>query len=128
MIEHPWSGQIIRSYGHVERIVDVPANRARVPFDREDMKGIGEGSHAQLIRARDALRTRVAGAMQGAVHPARLLADVLHDVDLAAPGPSHRGAVVAHHPEGGPQAMSPRALHPWLLAPVPPRAPPSVLV
>src|SRR5438876_2539373 len=124
MIVYPWSGQVIRSDGLVQRIVDIPANRGRVPLDREDVKGIGESSRAPLIRAGDALGTGVAGAMDGAVHPARLLADVLHDVDLAASGPCHRGAVVAYHPEGGPQALSARDLNPCFHAPVAPRAQP----
>src|SRR2546427_13026898 len=86
----------------------VPANRARVPLHSEDMTRVGEGSRAQLIRARDALCARVARSMHGAVHPTRLLAQVLHDVDLAAPGAAGQCAVFAPHPEGGPQARPAR--------------------
>src|SRR6266566_5370632 len=124
MIVYPWSGQVIRSDGLVQRIVDIPANRGRVPLDREDVKRVGEGTRAQFIRTGYALCARVAGAMNRAVHPARLLADVLHDVDLAASGPCHRGAVVAQHPEGGPQALTARDLNPCFHAPVAPRAQP----
>src|SRR6266702_1615121 len=109
MIVHPWSGQVMRSDGLIQRIVDVPAKRARVPLDGEDMKRVGEGTSAQLVRAGDALCTGVAGAMRRAVHPARLLADVLHDVDLAARGP---------------QALPARDLNPCFHAPVAPRAQP----
>src|SRR3989442_5704 len=124
MIVHPWSGQVIRSDGLIQRIVDVPANRARVPLHGEDMKRVGEGTRAQFIRTGYALCTGVAGAMHRAVHPARLLADVLHDVDLTARGPADRGAVVAQHPEGGPQALPARDLNPCFHAPVAPRAQP----
>src|SRR6266516_959853 len=124
MIVHPWSGQVMRSDGLIQRIVDVPANRARVPLDGEDMKRVGEGTRAHLVRAGDALCPGVAGAMHRAVHPARLLADVLHDVDLAARGPADRDAVIAQHPEGGPQALPARDLDPRFHAPVAPRAQP----
>src|SRR6266702_2214358 len=124
MIVHPWSGQVMRSDALRQRIVDVPANRARVPFDGEDMKRVGEGTSAQLVRAGDALCTGVAGAMHRAVHPARLLADVLHDVDLAARGPADRDAVIAQHPKGGPQALPTRDLNPCFHAAVAPRAQP----
>src|SRR5438046_2654314 len=127
MVVHPWSGQVMRGDGLVQRIVHVPANRARVPLHGEDMKRVGEGTRAQFIRTGYALCARVARAMHGAVHPARLLADVLHDVDLAAPGPAERGAVVAQHPEGGPQALPARDLNPCFHAPVAPRPQPSGL-
>src|SRR5207247_8098766 len=79
-------------------------------------------ARAQSLGAGDALCTRVPGAMHRPVHPAGFLADVLHDVDLAAGGPTNRVAVVAQQPEGGPQALPARDLNPCLHAAVPPRA------
>src|SRR5690242_1160278 len=91
VIEHPLPGYFPRRRGLVERIVDVPSNRARFPLDGIDVKTVGEGARAQLVRAGDALGTRVAGPVYGAVHAAGLPADVLHDVDLTAGGPTDSG-------------------------------------
>ena len=44
--------------------------------------------------------------MDGAVDNGGLLADVFHDVDLAALGPADFVYVVAKHPEGGPDALA----------------------
>src|SRR6185437_14610964 len=120
VIEHPLSGYIPRRGGLVQRIVYVPSNRARLPLDGIDVKTVGEPAGAQLIRAGDTLCSRVAGAMHGTVHPAGLLADVFHDVDLAAPGPPGGGDVVTEHPECRPQALPARDLNPCLHAAVPP--------
>src|SRR6266705_1739177 len=60
--------------------------------------------------------------MDRAVHAAGLLADVLHDVDLAARGPPDVLAVLGKHPEGGPQALPARDLKARLYAAVPPPA------
>src|SRR5207244_4541732 len=102
--------------------VYVPANRMRCPPAGIAVRAVCQGACCELIRAGDALRTRVAGAMHRAVYPAGLLANVLHDVDLAARGPADLVAVVAQHPEGGPQALPARDLNPSLHAAVPPRA------
>src|SRR6185437_15808629 len=122
VIEHPLSGYIPRRGGLVQRIVYVPSNRARLPLDGIDVKTVGEPAGAQLLRAGDTLCSRVAGAMHGTVHPAGLLADVFHDVDLAAPGPPGGGDVVTEHPECRPEPLSARDLNPCLHAAVPPRA------
>src|SRR2546422_2551682 len=122
VIEHPPPGHILRGDGLVQRIVDVPSNRLRLPFDGIDVKAVGEGARAQFIGAGHTLCTRVLGAVHRPVHPAGFLADVLHDVDLAARGPTDRVAVVAQQPEGGPQALPARDLNPCLHAAVPPRA------
>src|SRR5436189_120665 len=42
----------------------------------------------------------------------RLLADVLHDVELTACGPAVGGNAVAEHPEGRPEALAARELRP----------------
>src|ERR1051326_5140780 len=48
----------------------------------------------------------------------RLASDVLHDVDLAAPWPTHRIDVRTEHPEGGPESLSARDTDPGLEATV----------
>src|SRR6266852_6108552 len=47
-----------------------------------------------------------AGSVKRAMHGAGLLADVLHDVDLAALGPSDGRDVVPQHPESGPHSLA----------------------
>src|SRR5260370_6955108 len=56
-------------------------------------------------RARVARSSDGAGAVERTVDGARLLADVLHDVDFAARGPADGPDVVAKHPEGGPHSL-----------------------
>src|SRR4029077_2048529 len=46
-----------------------------------------------------------AWAMQGAVNGAGFLADIFHDVDLAALWPAGRGDIFAEHPERGPHSL-----------------------
>src|SRR5256712_5211410 len=122
MVVHPASRKTFGGDSQVEGIVDVPANRILLPLDGVHVKGVGERARAHVICAADALRTGVPGAVHRAVHPAGLLADVLHDVDLAARGPADRGDVVAQHPERGPQPLTARYLNTGLDATVLPRA------
>src|ERR1051326_9197890 len=53
----------------------------------------------------------------------RLASDVLHDVDLAAPWPTHRIDVRTEHPEGGPESLSARDTDPGLERDPTPRQP-----
>src|SRR5215467_8989951 len=46
------------------------------------------------------------GAVERAVHGARLLADVFHDVDFTGRRPAGEGDVVAEHPESGPRSLA----------------------
>ena len=46
--------------------------------------------------------------MQAAIGDPRRKTHVLHDVDLAACRPVHRGDVIAEHPEGRPHALAER--------------------
>src|SRR5215470_4234353 len=46
------------------------------------------------------------GAVERAVHGARLLADVFHDVDFTGRRPAGGGDVVAEHPESGPHSLA----------------------
>ena len=89
-------------------VVGVPVNEegylARRPVHREDVVMVGE-----LLVARQ--RVGNAGiepvrAVQAAVYRGGLLADVLHNVDLAAAGPSPFSDVGAERPEGGPHALA----------------------
>src|SRR5205823_6937832 len=121
MVVHPPPRDIARRDGFVRGAVDEPANRVRLPLDRKHVKGVGERARAQVVGAADAVGTRVVGAGRRAVHPARLLPDVLHDVDLAAAGPADLRDVVAQHPERGPQPLPPRDLNARLDPAVAPR-------
>src|SRR5438445_756701 len=91
VVVHPPPRQVPRSDGLVQRVVDVPANRGRLPLDGVHVEGVGERARGQVIRAADAARTGVPGAVHRTVYAAGFLADVLHDVDLAARGPPGRG-------------------------------------
>src|SRR5260370_2353692 len=44
--------------------------------------------------------------MHGAMNDRRLLADIFHNVNLAAQGPSHRADIVTQHPESRPQTLA----------------------
>src|SRR5437899_948134 len=122
VVVHPPPGQGIRGDGLVQHVVYVPANRSRLPLDGVDVKRVGKRARRQVVRAADASRAGVPRAVYCAVHPARFLADLLHDVDLAARGPADGGDVVAQHPERGPQPLSARYLNTGLDATVLPRA------
>src|SRR5436190_12231123 len=124
VVVHPPPRQVPRSDGLVQRVVDVPANRGRLPLDGVHVEGVGERARGQVIRAADAARTGVPGAVHRTVYAAGFLADVLHDVDLAARGPAGGGNVVAQQPERGPQPLPARDLNPGLDATVLPRAEP----
>src|SRR6185503_17258765 len=56
----------------------------------------------KIVAGTDAVRAGVAGAVNRAVDRGRLLADVLHDVDLAARRPADRADVVTEHPDRRP--------------------------
>src|SRR3990172_8947389 len=124
VVVHPPTGKVPRRDRLVQRAVHVPANRLRLPLDGIHVKTLGERAGGQLIRGPHALGTRVAGTVHGAVHQGGFPADVLHDVDLAALGPADFVAVVAQHPEGGPQSLPARDLNPCLHAGVSPRSQP----
>src|SRR5580658_5393442 len=109
MIENPFAagGPIGLTEGGVEIGVDVEADGVGGPFDGVEMEIGGK----VLARGKSENRGQVsrgsggAGAMQGAVNGAWFLADVFHDVDLAAFRPARRGDVLAQHPECGPYSL-----------------------
>ena len=89
--------------------VHVPPDRLRLPLHREHMKIVAESLPVGQREWRaDAVRPGVSRAVDRAVHRGRLAPDILHDVDLAAVGPS-RGNV-AHHPERRPDPLPVRYL------------------
>src|SRR5215471_18396512 len=61
------------------------------------------GFARQLKKVPNALRAGITGAVNGPVYRPRFLADILHDIDLAAVGPSSR--FVAHHPKSRPKPL-----------------------
>src|SRR5690606_35142390 len=92
----------------------------RAPVDGERVEVVREGPALRvLVRPADARAARVAGAVDGAVHEVRLVADVLHDVDLARARPGHLGEPRAEHPEGRPDPLAAGDLDPRLDAAVP---------
>src|SRR5262249_5819858 len=81
------------------------------PVHREGVERVGEVLPVgQRVGGAEAVRAGVAGAVDGAVHGAGLLADVLHRVDLAAGGPADAADVAAQHPERRPHALAVRDL------------------
>src|SRR5690349_11670409 len=109
MIEDPGSagGPLGLRESCVKIRVHIEANDARLPFDGVEMKSIckilasGKAEGSRCVAG----ATRSAGAVKRAMHCAWLLADVFHDVDFAASGPTDSGNVVAKHPEGGPHSL-----------------------
>src|SRR6266481_2212033 len=91
----------------VEIGVDIEADRVGFPFDGVKMKVVGE----TLARGKLENGSKVtcaagsAGAMQGTVNGGGFLADIFHDVDLAALGPAHGRDVLAEHPQRGPHSL-----------------------
>src|SRR6185312_6687156 len=82
----------------------------RRPLHRIAVKrGIDRLAGGQRELRRDAVRSAVTGAMQGAVNR-RWLADILHNVNLAALRPAYGAGIVAQQPEGGPYSLSQRQL------------------
>ena len=121
MIEDPLPRQVAWRDSLVERIVYIPADCVWLPLDGKDVPVISERTVGQHMGARDAVRPGIARSVHGAVHRARLPADVLHDVDLAAPRPPNPGTVVPQQPECGPHTLPSRDVNTRLDAAVPPR-------
>src|SRR5689334_25026547 len=111
MVEHPLRPHRARRDGLVQGAVDVPADRVQLPLDREHVKRVRERAAREVVGAGDTIGTGVARAVHRTVHGRWLLADVLHDVHLAAPGPADLRDVVTQHPERGPQPLSTRDLN-----------------
>src|SRR6266576_761865 len=100
-------GKLGGSASAVEMIVDVETDRFGFPLDRVDMKVVGEMLITQQAVGRaDAFVTGISRAMNCAVYRCWLLADVLHDVDLAALRPADFADVIAEHPECRPDPLS----------------------
>src|SRR4029077_15995869 len=81
---------------------------ALVPLDGVHMEIVGERTRGEIVRSADAARARIAGPVHRPVHDARLLADVFHDIDLAALRPTDGVDVVSKHPERGPKSLPAR--------------------
>src|ERR1700694_1046139 len=91
----------------IEIGVRVKANRTVLPLDGVKMKIIGEilaGGKAEE-RGDVACAACRARAMQRAVNRARFFANVLHDVDFAALGPTDGTNVIPKHRESGPHSL-----------------------
>src|SRR5215472_10008492 len=111
-------GQVGRRFRQTEAVIPIEANGGGLPLDREYMKIVRESAAGQRVNGGQRGRTRVAGPVHAAMHLVGLLADVLHDVDLAAGGPADGIDVVTEHPERGPDSLPGRNLDASLEAPV----------
>src|SRR5207248_11156971 len=78
----------------------------------------------QVVGPAYSIRAGIARAVTRAMPPGGLVPDLLHDVDLATPWPSHSRDVVTQHPERRPQPLPARNLHACLDPAVLPRAQP----
>src|SRR5689334_10153912 len=78
---------------------------------------------ADCTRRADAAAPGVSRPVDGPVYRRRAGAEMLHDIDLTATGPSGLADVLAQHPERGPDPARMRDLYPRLDQPVPDRHP-----
>src|SRR5712692_7988776 len=81
------------------------------------MEAISE-ARACSVRRRDAVPARVPRTVHRSMHGGRVLAEVLHDVDLTALRPAHFIDVLAEHPKRGPDPPAPGQPYPRLDQPV----------
>src|SRR5208282_1333865 len=108
MIENPDAarGPLRRSECGVEIRIDEKAHRAGLPLDGVKVKVVcevlvcGETERSHVV----ACAVRGARAMQRTLDGTGFLANIFHDVDLAALGPACSGNVFSEHPEGGPHS------------------------
>src|SRR5437879_4195234 len=109
MVESPSAagGPLGLCEGAVEIRIDVEAHHSRFPLNGVKMKIGGEilpGGQTQR-RGSIARSCNGAGTMERTVDRARLLADVLHDIDFGTLGPTNGSDIVAKHPESGPHSL-----------------------
>src|SRR5580704_11587984 len=96
----------------VSMIVDVETNHVRFPLNREKMKVVGKALIiCKWVGCANAVPAGISGTVDRAVDDRGFLADILHDVDLAAVGPARFVDIGAEHPEGGPDSLSTRYLN-----------------
>src|SRR5215471_1166326 len=99
---------VARCPGGIKMVVDVETDGFRLPLDGIDVEIVGEaGVVGKSERCAGPLAAAISGAVNRAVHERGLLADVFHDVDLAAVWPASLFDVITHHPKRGPDALSP---------------------
>src|SRR5579864_6741536 len=113
MVVHPLRafGKLGGSASAVEVIVDVETDRFGFPLGPIEMKVVGEALiRWQAVGRADAFVTGISRAVNCAVYHCRLLADVLHDVDLTALGPADFADVISEHPECRPDPLPLRDL------------------
>ena len=109
MIEDPSgaSGEIGGRNGLIKLVIHVEADHPGFPFDSVQVKIVGEAlARRERVGRAHPGPAGVVRTVHAAVDDVRLLADVLHDVDLAACGPAHSGDVLPQQPERRPEALS----------------------
>src|SRR5438034_5935438 len=114
--------QVGRGHGVISLVVDIPGDLAGVPGGRVHVKVAAE-RWADRARRADAAAPGISRPVDGPVYRRRPGAEMLHDIDLTATGPSGLADVLAEHPERGPDPASTRDLYPRLYEPVPERHP-----
>src|SRR6266699_1380809 len=109
MIENPRAagGPLGIGERRVEVAVHIKTHHAGLPLDSKEVKIVGKclAGRQRENRSGVARADRGAGAVKRAVNRSRLLADVFHDVEFAAPGPAGGGDVIAKQPESGPHSL-----------------------
>src|SRR5262249_1323894 len=76
------------------------------PFDGKEVEAVAKAALGKSIRGSQRSRAGIAGAVQGAANGAGFPADVFHDVNLTASGPTDGGDIVAEKPESRPNAAA----------------------
>src|SRR5712691_8038659 len=97
MIEYPFPPRrkIGSSARDVKRVVGIETNRIGFPLHCVNVKISREPpAFGQLVGRSYSISCAVAGPVQGSVHCRRFLANILHDVDLAASGPARLADVI----------------------------------
>ncbi len=110
-IVHPFPGKVRGADLEILRVVHVPADLVRLPFDGEHMERIRKRALGDRGGLTHAGAPGVSRPVHGPIHAAGFAADMLHDVDLAATGPARLVYVRPQHPEGRPDPLPEWKLH-----------------
>src|SRR3954469_13599101 len=100
MIEYPLRlcRQIRGNHDEIALAIDKELNRRRCPLYGVNMEFVRKPARPQRERRTLAVPARIPWTMHRPVYSPRLLADILHDVDLAALRPTRFVDIVPEHP------------------------------
>src|SRR5579859_1051715 len=111
MVENPFhpGGKPGRRERRIQLSIDKEANDSWFPFDCENVEAVGEVDTAgEFVHRCEVAVARIPRSVHRAMYGGRLFADILHDVDLAAGGPTDLPEVISDEPECRPHALSAR--------------------